>query len=158
MSGTSVGDVGWQTLTLLNWPQTVHITNPNVSSNNSGALPKSASFRDELLVSVTTRSDGDWTWLCLLVKVIKWFLSVLRTEVSRHFKVIRVLGFWDVPTRMSQRWVTKKEWWATSNIALGHMQTMHRYKWWTKNISTCRWISVYRLILHSAPGTCKAGS
>jgi hypothetical protein len=36
-------------------------------------------------------------------------LSVLRTEVSRHFKVIRVLGFWDVPTRMSQCWVTKKE-------------------------------------------------
>jgi hypothetical protein len=83
-----------------------------------------------------------------LVKVIKWFSSVLRIEVSRHFKVIRVLGPWDVPTRMSQRWVTKKEWSATSNIALGQMQTMHKYKWWTKNISRCHWISVYRLILH----------
>jgi hypothetical protein len=43
------------------------------------------------------------------VKVIKWFLSVLRTEVSRHFKVIRVLGFFlgradsDVPTLGDQR-------------------------------------------------------
>jgi hypothetical protein len=82
------------------------------------------------------------------VKVIKWFSSVLRIEVSRHFKVIRVLGPWDVPTRMSQRWVTKKEWSATSNIALGQMQAMHKFKWWTKNISGCRWISVYRLILH----------
>jgi hypothetical protein len=63
-----------------------------------------------------------------------------------------------VPTRMSQSWVTKKEWSATSNIALGQTQTMHRYKQWTKKISRCHWISAYHLILHSAPGTCKAGS
>jgi hypothetical protein len=105
--------------------------------------------RCHFIVVIYRKGKNVFEWMSRgIVKVIKWFLSVLRIEVSRHFKVIRVLGPWDVPTRMSQRWVSKKEWWETSNIALGQMQTMHKYKWWTKNISRCRWISVYRLILH----------
>jgi hypothetical protein len=63
-----------------------------------------------------------------------------------------------VPTLMSHRWVTKKEWSATSNIALGQMQTIHKYKWWTKNVSSCHWISVLSVNFALSTQDCKAGS
>jgi hypothetical protein len=82
----------------------------------------------------------------------------IRTEVSRHFKEIIALGFGTCRLGCPAAPGDLKGMINKFNIALGQTQRRLHIKWWTKNISSSRWISNHSALLRSAPGTCKAGS